>query len=688
MEYAYLIIFTIVITLSTVIMIYLFKSISKRMFSTSKVNLTKKFLTQCYKTIVLHLNKHLSNKPFNSSLITESILRNFLDLLQKLFDSKFVAHFKVEKNIFRFHSSTEPFFPFIASLSKLKSFLSEHNNLSEVIGTNIIKTLSLNNNKHRLSIPNDVSLLNSPELIELFKEINANTIIFVPIYKETDISDVFLVSTNRFSLQEESITITNILIDFVSLLLLHLSNKESLEELLSKISILSKITIGDIEYGGKITSCEITLDARTNAIISTNCPSEIIEEIKSNISFDELAKNVKTTGFFELLKSYETYDGQHNILYLHSEYLPNNQIRTKASRFRYKPTQSPEEILLDVADMIEIPIVIADKKSRKVIKANKKFKELFKEYTSYEDIESIKSNLKYISQNTIYQNEYVFSVKNISTDEPNLEGLVFYPVQVADQKTLMHIYDEAMKIRKIISSGNLYESQINSKNLEIYARYQPAEEIIEVGGDFFLIRDFGKKSVVCVFDVSGHSLSSGFLATNIKSILDKSLTENKDIQKSIEELNKFIYYLNQNQNYEDFFYIVGIICEIDVEKMKAKLISTGHKYGVILKEDGITSIQEISHISKPIGMVKDAIFQINEIYIKPNDRFFLYTDGIVELENIHGHNIDEAKIIDLIVFCRNLSIKDTIEEIFSYIKGLKNAKIKDDFVILGFKAKT
>ncbi|MFN4245024.1 MAG: PP2C family protein-serine/threonine phosphatase [Brevinematia bacterium] len=672
MEYSYILILLISILVSTLVLLRILKILSSKRTLSSKSNLSKRFLTFCY-------NRILSSKITTDIESYQEIMTNFLNLVQKLFESKFVVHFKVHQNTFTLQNSTEPFFPFLSSISKLKKIFSE-TNLTDLLPEIYIKALYIEKNKHRIAIPNDISIFTSKELKDTFRELNINTVILVPIYKDTIISNLFLIFTNKIYISEESLAILNTIIDFLSVSILLIANRKLTEELL-------KTTSESNQTRESVTTCELTIDLKTNDI-ETNCNIVTMSELKSFLNLEEIVKETKKTGSLKTMKNIEIENGYQILFDISAEYLADNKIKIKVSKFKYK-LEKTEDTLVKIADLMEIPIVIISKQDQKIISSNKKFKALFPESNKYEDLQSLKSSLKYIGEEIIVQNEMTFHLKKISTETTQIEGIIFYPIQIADQRTVIHLYNEALRIRKLMNSMNLYESKSNSANLEIYVKYQLSEQIIQIGGDFFVAKDNGKKTIIGVFDVAGHSLSAGFLALMAKNIIEKGIQQQKTIEKIIEELNESIFSINDKTLDPDTFsYITGIICEVDVEKMKAKIISTGHRYGLILKEDSIIQILNTVPIHKPIGIKSNEKFEPYEIQISPTDKFFLYTDGIVELETPKGNQIDEFKIIDLIVFCKNLSIKDTIEEIFSYIKGLKEVKVKDDFVILGFKAKS
>lgn len=687
MEYAYLIIFTLVVIVLVFLFSYTFRDIKKQNLTASKMNLAKRFLTLCYNaipTITLssthqHLRKtHDEHKGFIES--TDDLLIELIRLLQKLFEARVVVVFKSLKGKFNYHLSTEPFFPFIASISKFIDLVSRMN-LTDLLDESVIESLSRSKNKHRFAIPSNISVFKSKEVLKVLKEMNANFVVFIPIYKENDVAYLILVLTNEFKVYEELKIIVNLLIDFISIFLLYVHSRQILNDILSECAMNSSTE------GLRILSCEMVFDTKTWHVVEKNCDERTFNRLYNLIDIETLKKSVaRGDRVINMHSTFEHESGGVGFLSVVAELISENKLWVKASEFQRTSLQILDDVLIRISDMVELPIVIFDKYNRKVIRLNKKFREVFQGYEEYDDIEKLMSNLKYISEGRVIQSGIVFNINNVSVEETRLDYLLFYPLQVIDQRVAINLYDEAMKIRKLVSSMNLYESKSNYKNIEVYARYQPSDRVIEVGGDFFVVSEVGKKSFVGVFDVSGHSLSSGFLAVNVKSFIERSLSESKSIVKTTEELNNFIFSLNENEP-EAFSYITGVLCEVDVEKMEFGFISAGHKYGVILKSDGVITLQDITHPSKPLGIKRDQKFESTRMTISEEDKFFLYTDGMVELEDKKGHNVDEAKVIDLIVFCRSLSIKETIEEIFSYIRGLREVSVKDDFVILGFKVK-
>ncbi|MGB9621578.1 MAG: SpoIIE family protein phosphatase [Brevinematia bacterium] len=675
MEYVYSFLI-LVILLFTIFSIYLaLRNLVKKSFSRSKYNLSKKFLTTCYNQII---GSKKVEKP------EKYILSEFLKLLQKLLEAKFVAHFKESQKKYTLTDSTEPFFPYITGISKLKKLLSERD-LKSIISSKHLNAINYDNNRHRIMIISDTSIIEDKEIKKTLKEINSNVIIIIPTYKKVSIDNLFIAFLNYYNLSEEVEVIINFLIDYISLFIQFTANRETLDNLLNHIKSYSFIE----ELGLGETSYKITIDPKKVEIIFSNAPEEINQEIKRIIE-EEKTKGIDLEKLNTRMIKNITLNEEEKLF--HIKITPSTMnLEVNINLIKESKIKETEETAKEIVNQLPIPIVLFDPNSGEIKELNSKFQEIFPEANEYSKIEELLNNQKYISPNKVSINEKIFELQKFKIGKTSLEAITFNPIQIVDQKIAMEIYKEIISIRKYMSSVNLYESNVRSRNLEIYVKYQPSDELIEVGGDFFLVKDIDKKTIVGVFDVMGHNLSAGFLAANIKNFLEIELSQGKEIEKVAEDLNKFIFDLNETTSYDidTYSYATGILCEVNTEKMKLKVISGGHKYGVLLKEDSIKSFQDIIQSSKPFGITLTTKSIVNEISILPQDKVFLFTDGIVEVEkqDTRGRIIDQAKIIDLIVFCRNLSVRETIEEIFSYIKGLKETKIKDDFVILGFKIK-
>ncbi len=575
--------FSIVLAFILVLLIAISFRSRRSGFPIYKTNLAKKFLTSCFSL----LGKERINE--------EDVLKEFLNLLQKIFEARFVAYFSLISDKEELVYYSEPFFPYTHGINSLIDLLSKEG-LTSILTKEQIYLIELDQNKHRISIPISVSSIPNQNSREIIKGINSDTIILVPVYKTFEVEGVYVVFTKSSYFSRESVAIINLLIDYVSLMLVLSSSRDTIERL--------------------FTAIRLGLEGEGTQL--------------------EMDKNIKTV-------------------------IANS--------------------LIEISKMIDIPLLVVNKVNDDIILANNSFVQWFNDDPTGRNLSEALSRYKLVSDRVIFSGSGMFEMKKIVLPSLDIYGIVFYQFQVIDKKVMSSVYNELLEIRKYFAFVNKISIPLDRD--DIFVRYQPNDKISETGGDTFVLVEQGRKIFFGVFDVSGHSISSGFVALTIKSYAERFLKDTEDILTTSNNLNKLLVRLSEEDT--DLIYATGVICELDREKLTLRYVCAGHKYGLILKEDSIIDISKISTISKPFGISLESKFVVNTVEVSSGNKIFLYTDGIVEIEDEKGLIMDNSKIIDLIVFCKDFTVKETVNEIFAYIKSLKSVKIVDDFLILGVK---
>jgi len=192
-------------------------------------------------------------------------------------------------------------------------------------------------------------------------------------------------------------------------------------------------------------------------------------------------------------------------------------------------------------------------------------------------------------------------------------------------------------------------------DFEIYATIRPAKE---VGGDlydFFLI-DHDHLCVV-IGDVSGKGVpASLFMAvtkTLIKSKAMLGLGPDKILSRVNEELS--------SDNSANMF--VTLFCGIiNLTNGELEYSNGGHNPPMIVKSDG--RIETISGQSGIIvGIMEDALYKIDRIYLCPGDALFLYTDGVNEAMNSKGEMFTVERLLGMLNMLYKKDVKVIIQAI-------------------------
>jgi phosphoserine phosphatase RsbU/P len=106
----------------------------------------------------------------------------------------------------------------------------------------------------------------------------------------------------------------------------------------------------------------------------------------------------------------------------------------------------------------------------------------------------------------------------------------------------------------------------------------------------------------------------------------------------------------------------------------------------VLFERSADSTRLLTSGGMPVGISPDSVFQEVEVAMKPGDRIYLYTDGIIEARdrevNMVGTEGLEAIISTTGAMDLGSSLDYVLEEVARFSSGIR---IEDDIVIIGLE---
>ena len=250
-----------------------------------------------------------------------------------------------------------------------------------------------------------------------------------------------------------------------------------------------------------------------------------------------------------------------------------------------------------------------------------------------------------------------------------------------------HIKEAVERIdAEIEYAKNIQESALphvfpESEDFEIYALMDPAKG---VGGDFY---DFFRTSRhtfnFLIADVSGKGIPGAMFMMRAKSELH-SLTETGV------EVNEVFTYGNNSLcegNDAGMFVTAWEGC-IDLETGVVKYANAGHNPPVIVRKNG-----ECEFVKGKAGFVlagMDGIkYPCQEIKLEVGDILFLYTDGVVEANNVNNELYGDQRLLDCLnAIDKNVSMEYLCCEVIGNVgRFVGDAEQFDDITMLAIKYK-
>lgn len=253
--------------------------------------------------------------------------------------------------------------------------------------------------------------------------------------------------------------------------------------------------------------------------------------------------------------------------------------------------------------------------------------------------------------------------KSINKMEQDIREYITNITQITSEKEKMNT---ELNIATRIQSGLLPTEAINNDAVSIMASMTPAKE---VGGDFY---DFCKLDdchyMVCVADVSGKGVPAAlFMAMGTTLLRDHIillLRNSTTLATEIGQINNILCRHNEGD-----LFITAWIGLLNTNTGRLAYIDAGHNPPLVKQGDGSFAFIPKAKKGLPLASMEDFSYQKNEIYLKPGDRLFLYTDGVTEAQNRDKQLYGEENLI-------KFAVSHQKEDPGMFLKGL-SAELAD-----------
>ncbi len=236
------------------------------------------------------------------------------------------------------------------------------------------------------------------------------------------------------------------------------------------------------------------------------------------------------------------------------------------------------------------------------------------------------------------------------------------------------IADQAGKLRQVTEAQAAMLPSPEDNPAAMFGVYYRALE--EAGGDFYDILDISENiKGYFVADFSGHDIKTSYMTASVKALLAQNCTPVYSPAESMRMVNDVLVEILSEGKYLTACYV-----HLNRTTRKMTIINAGHPPVVWVPEEGEPCL--IKSRGDILGMFKDPHFGIQTIDVSPGDKFFLYSDGLVE--SAENKITWESGADSLLPVCRqvaDVSYQSAPEKLVNFIFG-ENAFPEDDVVVL------
>lgn len=213
------------------------------------------------------------------------------------------------------------------------------------------------------------------------------------------------------------------------------------------------------------------------------------------------------------------------------------------------------------------------------------------------------------------------------------------------------------------------------KEFQVYAEMHTAKE---VGGDFYDFFFIDEKHLGFVIgDVSGKGVPASIYMAVSRTMLKAIASQLHDPAECLQTVNTMLIPESDLTTFVTVFYGV-----LNTETGSVKYCNGGHNLPYHVKDDG-SVVQLENTEGLLLGKIEPIQFQTKEIQLKPNEKLFLYTDGLTEAMNENDEMYEEERVEE---YLRNHS-KDSDGKllrgiIVDTLKFMNKAHQSDDITLL------
>ncbi len=237
------------------------------------------------------------------------------------------------------------------------------------------------------------------------------------------------------------------------------------------------------------------------------------------------------------------------------------------------------------------------------------------------------------------------------------------------------LYDEQRTIAQTLQHALLPEQMPVIAGAEASARFEPGEQGVEIGGDWYDVIPFGdQRMLVVVGDVSGRGLRAAATMASLRFAILAYAAQNDPPAAILTKLSRILSVTEAGQ-------IATVLCAVvDLGSRQVTVASAGHLPPLLIA-DGHGEYVD-AEIGVPIGAEAGAPYKSTTVPAPPSATLLAFTDGLVERR---GEELDRglARLRDAAV-ANHLALPELLA---SLVAQLRHGPSEDDTAIVGLRWK-
>ncbi len=243
------------------------------------------------------------------------------------------------------------------------------------------------------------------------------------------------------------------------------------------------------------------------------------------------------------------------------------------------------------------------------------------------------------------------------------------------------LYRERDHIARTLQQSLLPPEPPTIEGIDLAARYRPAGEGIEVGGDFYDAFDIGEGEwTIALGDVCGKGPDAAALMGMVRHTIRAAAIRERAPARVLATVNAAV---GRQTSEEQFCTAVAARLRPQGDRVIAWICVAGHPPPVVLRSDG--SLHWIRGSGALLGVFDDAELAEDELRLALGDTLVLYTDGVTE-EGGGDRPFGEEGLAAVLRPAVGATASEIVGRIEEAVLAHGSGEPRDDIAILAVKA--
>lgn len=215
-----------------------------------------------------------------------------------------------------------------------------------------------------------------------------------------------------------------------------------------------------------------------------------------------------------------------------------------------------------------------------------------------------------------------------SRDMAVAEGVAGSAAMALDSARL---YEERGRMASVLQSSLRPPSLPEVPGARLAARYRPAAEHLDIGGDFYDVHGRGADWLLSVGDVSGKGVEAAALTGRTRQSIRTACHFDRRPEAVLDALNTVLF----DEHTRDFVTVVCARMRRETDgRFVVDVAAAGHPAPIVLRSDG--RVETIGVRGTAAGMIAQVRYEPATVTLRPGDTMLMFTDGVDEATGADG----------------------------------------------------